>query len=211
MATYLQRYARTAADELGPGTHASITVRHFGATARAGSSSDRAARCDDVEERTQVGPCITAMRGMAPVVLPALGGEQRWPEWRAAFREQDFSSFAAVPVVVTARCEVALNLYSVGRREWDTADLAAVRRVADAAAVDVRERLDRAGPARRGDGAEARDRVAQAVGALMELRGCDAPDARALLLRFAERSGAALADVASWVLLAAVSQVGGSR
>jgi GAF domain-containing protein len=159
---------------------------------RAGSSSARSQRCDDAEVRVQADPCISAMLGMAPVVLPDLRGESRWPEWQERFRSEDFASFLAIPVAVGARTEIALNVYA-GPRAWTPADLATAARAADAVALDVRARLrlatgvvdERPAGPRRGE----RDRLDLAVGILMQALGCDAATAERAVHALALRSG----------------------
>ncbi|HYQ76219.1 GAF and ANTAR domain-containing protein [Cellulomonas sp.] len=208
MATYLERHARGAADSMGPGAHASITFRDFGTTVRAGSSSARARRCDDVEVRAQDGPCISAMRGMAPVVLPDLAGERRWPAWRERFAVEEFDSFVAVPVTVGPRSEIAVNFYSARLRDWTPVDLATAVRLAGAVAVDVRARLRLAdgavGERLGGRARRERDRVDLAVGIVMAAQGCDAPTAERVVRELAARSGAAAVEVAEWLAAAVV-------
>ncbi|NHT16665.1 GAF and ANTAR domain-containing protein [Cellulomonas sp. IC4_254] len=208
MATYLERHARGAADSMGPGTHASITFRHFGTTVRAGSSSARARRCDDVEVRVQEGPCISAMRGMAPVVLPDLLAERRWPAWRERFTVEQFDSFVAVPVTVGPRAEIAVNFYAAGARDWTPVDLATAVRLAGAVAVDVRARLRLAGGAvgerLGGHARRERDRVDLAVGIVMASRHCDAATAQQVVRELAARSGAAPVEIAEWLAAAVV-------
>lgn len=208
MATYLERHARGAADSMGPGAHASITFRHFGTTVRGGSSSARARRCDDVEVRAQDGPCISAMRGGAPVVLPDVLGERRWPAWRERFAVERFDSFVAVPVSVGRHTEIAVNVYSAGARDWTPVDLATAVRLAGAVAVDVRARLRLAGGAvgeRLGGRARReRDRVDLAIGIVMHARRCDAATAERLVRELGARSGAAPREVAEWLAAAAV-------
>jgi GAF domain-containing protein len=207
MRTYLERHARDAAESMGVGAHASITFRHYGTTVRAGSSSARSRRCDDAEVRVQAGPCISAMLGMAPVVLPDLRGESRWPEWQERFRSEDFASFLAIPVAVGARTEIALNVYA-GPRAWTPADLATAARAAGAVALDVRARLrlaagvvdERPDGPRRGE----RDRLDLAVGVLMQARGCDAATAERAVHALALRSGTDLAGLARLLVAAAV-------
>ncbi|WP_431835824.1 GAF and ANTAR domain-containing protein [Cellulomonas sp. Y8] len=208
MATYLERHAHGAADSMGPGAHASITFRHFGTTVRAGSSSARARRCDDVEVQAQEGPCISAMRGMAPVVLPDLLGERRWPAWRERFAEERFDSFVAVPVTVGPRTEIAVNVYSAVARDWTPLDVATAVRVAGAVAVDVRARLRLAGGAvgerLAGRSRRERDRVDLAVGIVMQARRCDAATAERLVHELAARSGVPPREVAEWLAAAVV-------
>lgn len=207
MATYLQRHADSAALGMGTGAHASITFRHFGATVRAASSSARAARCDDDEQVMQDGPCVAAMRAMRPVVLPDLLREAaRWPSWRDRASAQRFASFVAAPAVVGDRSEIAVNVYAVGRREWDADDLTTAAVLAEAAAQDVRARLGLADLVSRAVHPERSDlvRTAHAVGVLMEARGLESLAAESLLRDLAGRTGVGVAQIGDWLVAAVV-------
>lgn len=208
MPTYLAAHARASADELA--AHASITLRHHGSTVRVASSSRRAALCDQAEARSEDGPCVVAMSGLLPVVIPDLDAERRWPAWSQATRDAGFSAVVAVPAVVDATSAVALNLYLEPGRRWSDGDGARAQERADAIAGDVRARLRAAAaspaepPGGASGGAQARaERVEQAVGVLRQANGCDERTARALLELVAARDGTDVADVA-WTLIAAI-------
>ena len=206
MSTYLDAHAREAAGALG--VHASITLRHHGATVRAGSSSERASLCDQAEARSEDGPCIVAMSGLRAVTVPDLATERRWPAWSRATREAGFAGVVAVPAVVDASTAVALNLYLDPGRDWSERDDAHARARVEALAHDVAERFAAAAsPADPGGVAQVREVAAalvdQAVGVLMQANGCDARTARALLELVAARDGADVVDVAS-VLIATI-------
>lgn len=211
MPTYLAAHARTSADELA--AHASITLRHHGSTVRVASSSRRAALCDQAEARSEDGPCVVAMSGLRPVVIPDLDAERRWPAWSQATRDAGFSAVVAVPAVVDAMSAVALNLYLEPGRRWSDGDGARAQERADAIADDVRARLRAAAasPAEPSGGARGRaERVEQAVGVLRQANGCDERTARALLELVAARDGTDVADVA-WTLIAAIQGRPASR
>jgi GAF domain-containing protein len=206
VATYLERRARSAADSLGAGAHASITFRHFGTTVRAGSSSARSQRCDDAEVRVQDGPCIAAMRSMQPVVLPDLRDEVRWPDWRARFRSEEFGSFAAFPATVGPRSEIAVNVYAAGLRHWTPADLATAARATAETAAEVRDRMRLAaglvGERLAGPLRQERDRLDLALGIVMEAQGCDPATAERTVRALAARSGTDPARLTDWLVAA---------
>lgn len=206
MRTYLDDHAVRAAAGIGPGVQASITVRHHGATVRVASSDGRAAACDQVEARTEDGPCIIAMSGLDPVVVPDVGQEWRWPTWSRTVLDSGFASVAAVPAPVDRTVAVAVNVYAEPGVSWDPPRLEAGRGAAEAVAVDVRARLRAAvlaePPMNDTDSEPAI--IDRAVGVIMQGNGCDAPTARALLTMVAFRDKRPLVDVAAF-LLATVS------
>ncbi|WP_454051203.1 ANTAR domain-containing protein [Cellulomonas sp. Marseille-Q8402] len=212
--TYLQRHADSAAAGMGDGAHVSITFRHFGATVRAASSSARAARCDDEEEDSQDGPCVVAMRELHTVVLPDLLADAGlWPSWRERARQERFASFVAAPAPVGLRSAIAVNCYAAGLRDWGPDDLTTAEVLAEAVAVDVRDRLVLAelegGSLRPED--DDRVRTAHAVGVLMEARGLGAAAAETFLRALAGRTGASTAEVGDWVVAAVAPPGGGDR
>lgn len=62
MPTSLHAHAQDAAAALG--VHASITLRHQGATVRVASGSERATACDHAEASSEDAPCVAAMSGL---------------------------------------------------------------------------------------------------------------------------------------------------
>lgn len=141
MTSYLDEHAVRAAEALGPGVETSITVRHHGATVRVASTDERAAACDQVEARIEDGPCVVAMAGLDPVVIPDVAAEWRWPTWTRTVLDHGFASVVALPAPVDTAVAVALNLYGPPGHPWEPAQLEAGRRAAEGAAGDLRGRL----------------------------------------------------------------------
>lgn len=143
-----------------------------------------AARCDGVQDRHRQGPRYELRRTGAPVVVPDLGTERRWPVWSHACRVQGFRSAA---VVAGVRRDVTVHLALHAREPvvWDAAlvDRAAGLAEGIASVVVVREELIALAEAVGDllDGVRADGVVAEAVRVVMDLRGCDAPEARAFL------------------------------
>jgi GAF domain-containing protein len=119
---YLDDFALRAGRHLGTRTEVSISLRHAGTDRLAASTSERAARCDEVEYATGAGPCITAMDLMQVVLVPDLVDDTRWESWRRAAIDAGFRSGAGVPAHVAEGVEIVLNLYSEDLDPWD-ADL----------------------------------------------------------------------------------------
>lgn len=204
MATYFDDHAREAADALG--VHASITLRHHGATVRVASSSERAALCDQAEACSEDGPCIVAMSSLLAVTVPDLAAERRWPVWSQTTRDAGFTTVVAVPAAADPTTAVALNLYLDPGRAWTQQDTAHARARVGSIAEDVADRLAAAASHSpvpvSDDELGTADRVDQAVGVLMQANGCDARTARALLDLVAARHERDVADVAAFLITA---------
>ena len=108
---YLEDFATRAADQIAPGTHCGITLRHRGHDRRAASSDARVARCDEAELRARAGPCLTAAETGEPVLGIDIAHEVRWPRWQAAALDVGFRSAIAVPSRAGQDAVIALNLY----------------------------------------------------------------------------------------------------
>lgn len=133
--------ARGAAERLGPDTYCSIVLRSGERLAYAGSSDERAERCDRVEVEAGEGPCVTSLQHMAGVLVPEISADPRWPAWRAAALEAGFRSAAALPAYVDEHTRLALNLYSDDVDPWDTERLAGMDEYLQEVAEVVRTTL----------------------------------------------------------------------
>jgi len=207
MSTYLDAHAHDAAAALG--VHASITLRHHGATVRAASSSTRAAVCDQAEARSEDGPCVVAMSGLQVVLVPDVSTEARWPAWSQAARREGFASVVAVPAAANPVTAVALNLYLEADRAWSERDTTRALTHAKAIAADVHDRVTNGASSpvsptadEAGDPRALAAVVDQAVGVLMHANGCDARGAHALLELVAARDGTDVTDVADALITA---------
>jgi hypothetical protein len=117
---YLDDFALRASHRLGGDTEISITLRHSGHDRLVATSSERAARCDEVEHAKQAGPCVTAMDHLQVVLVPDIVEETRWNSWRQAALDAGYRSSAGVPAHVADGAEIALNLYSERVNPWDS-------------------------------------------------------------------------------------------
>lgn len=191
--SYLERHAVAAAQVVGPGVPVSITFRHAGAALWVASSSERAARCDRVEARTDEGPCLTAMRDLAVVLVTDVAAERRWPHWRSRATEEGFGWFTALPAAAGDDAAVALNVYSESPPLRDVAGLLAGQVVALGGDVALRLRRDERPGAGRGerDAPSGHDLVDRAVGVLMQGRECGPADALRVLDAMTSAAGLA--------------------
>ncbi len=92
------------------------------------------AEVERIQERTQVGPCVTALHTEQTVTVTDLTREQdRWPEFSAAAARAGISAAASLPMRLEEHIVGALDLYSRGTRDWPEEDMAAAKVMADMA------------------------------------------------------------------------------
>ena len=202
---YLLAYAVDAASRFTPSTDASILLRHHGANVRAASSSPGAARCDQVEARTDQGPCIEAVEKLGAVLVPEVAAEDRWPDWRVQATREGYASSLAMPAVVTQGVAVSLNLYSPEVDPWDGQALVGADACTQeiARAVGLRLQLSAAvARARPDEGWSSQDVVENAVALTTECNACTPDEARAILEGAARRRDLRLEAIAESIVRA---------
>ncbi|MCF4121502.1 GAF and ANTAR domain-containing protein [Antribacter sp. KLBMP9083] len=208
ISSYPHEFAIRAATVLGSKIEASITVRQHGLTVRAGSSTDAAARCDQVEAMAGAGPCIDAMDQVVAQIVPEIASESRWEAWRTKAAEEGFTSALAVPALVTPGVAVALNLYSRSADPWTAELLTAADAYAHltASAVRLRFELAEVEDAAIGVYRTMSETIAteRAVGAIMQTNQCTEEDARRILDSAARNRSVTRREVAETILRALV-------
>lgn len=197
----LEDLVRSAAAATGAPAEATVRVRRRDGDHLLAAVGDRAAACDDADGGA---PWRTVLDDPVAVVLPDLAGASAWPGWRDAAVSAGFGSAVVVAAEVPRGGRVALGLHldapgAAGPAEvrrttgfaGQVASLIALHstipvRPAPAPAV-LSARRSRAG-------------VEQAVGALMEVRGCPEDEARHVLAVLAVEQGRSVEAVAASVV-----------
>lgn len=210
IAGYLHEFAVRCGPVLGQKVETSITLRFRGLAVRAASSTAASGRCDQVEARTGVGPCIDAMESGEIQNVPSVADAEQWPPWQGAAVSEGFVTTVALPAQVVADMQIALNLYARSPMEWTEELLKRLNGYAELAAASVRLHLDHAVAS---DGLEANPPsdaqvVAQAIGAIMHLNQCGVDDAQALIEQAAQSREVSQREVARTILSALVPDSG---
>lgn len=141
IAAFLTDLAVVASARLSsPGNriHTGVTIiRHKRPEAVAGS--DAAARALDVlQNGFGDGPCRTALRIGAPLLVSDLSCEHRWAAYVKLAAEQGVSSILAVPLDLGGEAEAVMNLYSGRSNGFSDDDVSTVETFADQAAGSLR-------------------------------------------------------------------------
>lgn len=96
------------------------------------------AELEQVQQRVQAGPCVTAFRTGEVVAIADLAAEQdRWPDYCRAAVAAGIPSVASLPLRLDDQAVGALDLYSREPRSWTDEDLAAAAAMADMACVYI--------------------------------------------------------------------------
>jgi ANTAR domain len=122
-----------AAPVLGAAPDASLTFVRRGAGRTLASTSDLALRLDEVQYRSDAGPCLDAATTGRPTQALA-GDAARWPDVARALREVGIDSIWSHPLPLTGPATASLNLYV---RDGGAADGEVAAALVEAAAVPV--------------------------------------------------------------------------
>jgi hypothetical protein len=194
-----------ATAQAGSPVEGSVWARRRGTDWWLASSGDRVDRCDAAAVRAD-GP--RSVPGEA-LHVPDVSQEQRWHRWREVVLGQHFRSVTVLHADLTRGDQVSLTLYGDRPESCPESVVERARRfvVQMASLVDLHatipERSDLPG-----GGAGYRRRhvtVEQAVGVLMERRGCDATEALHVLTVTAAARSSTVVQVAEAVVEGAVS------
>jgi hypothetical protein len=202
--TRLTEIAQLCADLLDGVTFASVTRQDEGKYSTVAVSSELALAVDDVQYADNLGPCLDALDGSAPVSVPRIDATMLWPGFRTVASGLGLRSSLSIPLFAGRGLTVAaLNLY--GREPVAMAPLsAAVLAVYDEApdgqppgpgddpSPGVRELI-----AGLGGAFAVRATIQQAIGMIIASRRANADLAYALLRSRAAETTGSLVEVAT--------------
>lgn len=100
-------------------------VRAGSAFGTFGSSGELSRRLDEYQFTFGEGPCLDAVRGAQPILVPDLEDptEQRWPVYAGAVLGEGVHAVYALPVSISSACVGALDLYRAEPGRLGEADL----------------------------------------------------------------------------------------
>lgn len=109
----LSKLAAAAVSEAsGDEIECAVTVKVRRKPTTAAGSSSRAVELDHLEQAIGDGPCITALREMAPVIVDDVSSDPRWPELNRKLAEQRVHSALGVPLGIKGEASAALNFFA---------------------------------------------------------------------------------------------------
>lgn len=204
---FLDELAVYAAARLSsPGREVSCgisVIRHKKATAVAGSSPCARAM-DQLQHKHGDGPCLTAMRGMATVLVPDLRLEGRWPAYVQAVAGLGVLSVLGVPLQLEGPSRAGLSLYSELPHAFGGESIASAEAFAGQASkgLQLALRLGQLQDTRDDMTAAMKSRtvIDLATGAIMAQNGCSQNAAFNVLLQASNTRNIKLSEVAARVL-----------
>jgi hypothetical protein len=204
---------RRAAERVGGGGSAAITLRLRDQSTVAAATDERSAACDRAEQAAGSGPCLEATEHRSLLTVPDVEAAARWPEWRAATLEAGFGGAAAVPASMPegSHLELAINLYRVEPGDWDADVLRDVEQLAQDAGrvVAVAARFEEQARVNTDlkQAMASRTTIDQALGVIMAQNRCSPEEAFGILRRASQHRNSKLRDVAAQI----VARVSGSE
>jgi hypothetical protein len=212
----LDDLVRSASAATGAAAEATVRVRRRDGDRGLAAVGDRAAACDGVGDRAGgAAPWRALLDEPGEVVLPDLAEASAWPGWRDAAVAAGFGSAVVVAAEVPRGGRVALSL---SLDAPGAAGPAEVRRAAGfAGQVASLIALHSSIPVRPApapavlSARRSRAGIEQAVGALMEVRGCPEDEARHVLAVLAAEQGRSVEAVAASVVEHAARSVRTAR
>ena len=163
-----------------------------------------AARLEEIQEQTGVGPCIDCVVANELVITQDLTADDRWPLVGRALAGAGVRSLIGAPVLLGGAPIGSLNVYDAEPGRWDDSDLHA----AGVLAASFSALLEQAVRVRSGDrlvdqlqrALDHRVVIERAVGYLMATLGVDTIEAFNRLRTRARNERAPVADVATRLL-----------
>ncbi|SLK10390.1 ANTAR domain-containing protein [Arthrobacter sp. P2b] len=92
-----------------------ITFQEGSRRVTVAGSSPRAVRLDQIEQRLGQGPCVEALRTLAPVLLEDVASDPRWPSYQQELASQNCRSVLGMPLHIGRDSTAALNFFASGR------------------------------------------------------------------------------------------------
>ena len=171
------------------------------------ATNDVAALIEELQLTLGEGPCIDAVNGGGPVLVPDLTGSpdlgvDRWPGFLPEATEAGVHAVFAFPLRIGAISIGALDLYRSTPGDLTSAELPAALLAADAAALAVLHRYagDDPSSAWRGSAERHEFQIHQATGMVQVQLGLSTEQAFLMLRARAFADGRTLSDVASDVV-----------
>ncbi|MDQ0925608.1 hypothetical protein QF038_004116 [Pseudarthrobacter sp. W1I19] len=166
-------------------------------------SSPRAVRLDEIEQRIGHGPCVEALRTLAPVLLGDVSSDHRWPSYQQELESQNCRSVLGMPLQIGKDCSAALNFFA-SSQVFDDQTIKETTAFAGAASQAIRLVLkikaaqDTAGELR--SALESQTPVSIACGILMAQNRCSQKEAMTILRNASKVRNQTLQDLAKEIV-----------
>lgn len=192
--------AAAVSEAAGDDIECAVTLKLRRRPATAAGSSPRALELDNLEQALGDGPCIRALREMAPVLIDDVSRDSRWQTYCRALTERNVHSTLGVPLEIAGDAKAALNFFATKPGVF-TADVYNKALGFAAAAHNTLHLSVRINNAQnRADDLEAalesRTAINLACGVIMAQNRCSQEEAMAILTKVSSNRNRKLRDVA---------------
>lgn len=193
----LDRICRLAVETIETCEHAGITLNERNRLRSVAATDDVPRAADAVQDETQEGPCVDAIREQEVFVTGKLLDEERWPNFaRRAHADSGIESVMSFRLYADAETFGALNLYSKKREAFGEDDLHlgsifSAHAAVAFSAMQQQQHLEAA--------LVARDTIGRAKGILMARSGLTDEEAFDVLRQASQRMNLKLREVAERV------------
>ena len=198
----LSRLAAAAVSEASGDTiECAVTLKIKRRPATAAGSSARAIELDHIEQELGDGPCVRALREMAPVIIDDVDRDPRWQTLNQKLAGHGVRSTLGVPLEITGDASAALNFFATkpGVFTADVYDKAVGFAAAAHNTLNLSVRINNA--QNRADDLEAamqsRTAINLACGVIMAQNRCSQEEAMEILTKVSSNRNRKLRDVAS--------------
>lgn len=193
--------AAAVSEAAGDAIECAVTLKVKRRPATAAGSSARAIELDHIEQELGDGPCIRALREMAPVIIDDVDRDPRWQALNRRLAEHNVRSTLGVPLEITGDASAALNFFATkpGVFTADVYDKAVGFAAAAHNTLNLSVRINNAQS--RADDLEAamqsRTAINLACGVIMAQNRCSQEEAMEILTKVSSNRNRKLRDVAS--------------
>ena len=203
---FLQQLIGVAVSTIGADVSAGVTVDRDGHPATVASSDRYAAQFDEVQYRSDQGPCLTAMRAGKIVLIDDMTADERFNSYRLRALALGVRSSMSLPLAGGDNAVGALNLYSRRAHTFGHAEQTEAQRFANEASraltlavrlfhhVEITDQLRAA--------LTSRTVIDQAIGIIMGQNRCSSEDAFAVLRNTSQNRNVRLRIVAADIVTA---------
>jgi GAF domain-containing protein len=168
------------------------------------ATSERIIRIEQVQEKYQEGPCVSAFSSQRPMVIDEIASISDWPEYGRVARELKLHAVIGYPLSYEDFRVGALNVYAAEPRRWSSDDLDVLGVFADMATAYLVRTAELAESRELGkqlQGAlDSRVLIEQAKGMLANEHGIGVDEAFQRLRGFSQDNNVTLVDVCRGVV-----------
>ncbi|NUT71613.1 GAF and ANTAR domain-containing protein [Pseudarthrobacter sp. C4D7] len=203
--------AAAVSEAAGDTIECAVTLKLRRRPTTAAGSSARALELDLIEQALGDGPCIRALREMAPVLVDDVARDPRWTTYSRELTKRGVQSTLGVPLEISGEASAALNFFATrpGIFTADVYDKAAGFAAAAHNTLHLSVRIHAA--QNRADDLEAalesRTAINLACGVIMAQNRCSQEDAMKILTKVSSNRNRKLRDVATEL----IEQLSGSN